>query len=87
MSIFSRLPRKINRECLSLLVLQLLIDLIFSEHDYEPPPVELWRPVVIITPSTAPVAQLDRVTASEAVGCAFEPRRAHFNYRINELMI
>src|SRR6185312_15225803 len=24
----------------------------------------------------APVAQLDRVTASEAVGCAFEPRRA-----------
>ena len=26
---------------------------------------------------TAPVAQLDRVTASEAVGCAFEPRRAH----------
>ena len=25
----------------------------------------------------APVAQLDRVTASEAVGCAFEPRRAH----------
>src|SRR2546430_8118564 len=29
-------------------------------------------------PHTAPVAQLDRVTASEAVGCAFEPRRAHF---------
>ena len=27
--------------------------------------------------NTAPVAQLDRVTASEAVGCAFEPRRAH----------
>src|SRR4051812_37219587 len=28
---------------------------------------------------SAPVAQLDRVTASEAVGCAFEPRRAHFS--------
>ena len=28
-------------------------------------------------PLAAPVAQLDRVTASEAVGCAFEPRRAH----------
>ena len=27
---------------------------------------------------SAPVAQLDRVTASEAVGCAFEPRRAQF---------
>src|SRR5437763_14188154 len=27
--------------------------------------------------TSAPVAQLDRVTASEAVGCAFEPRRAH----------
>jgi hypothetical protein len=31
-----------------------------------------------ILPLAAPVAQLDRVTASEAVGCAFEPRRAHF---------
>src|SRR4030095_16977814 len=30
-----------------------------------------------ILPLAAPVAQLDRVTASEAVGCAFEPRRAH----------
>ena len=31
----------------------------------------------IIITLAAPVAQLDRVTASEAVGCAFEPRRAH----------
>src|SRR5204862_15435 len=28
--------------------------------------------------SAAPVVQLDRATASGAVGCAFEPRRAHF---------
>src|SRR5438094_8801110 len=27
--------------------------------------------------SIAPVVQLDRATASGAVGCAFEPRRAH----------
>src|SRR5438132_3723318 len=27
--------------------------------------------------SAAPVVQLDRATASGAVGCAFEPRRAH----------
>jgi hypothetical protein len=29
-------------------------------------------------PSPAPVAQLDRASASGAEGCAFEPRRAHF---------
>ncbi len=26
---------------------------------------------------TAPVAQLDRVSASEAEGCGFDPRQAH----------
>ena len=33
--------------------------------------------VPVIIDNTAPVAQLDRATASGAVGCAFEPRRAH----------
>ena len=34
------------------------------------------QPCPAIIRKAAPVAQLDRVTASEAVGCAFEPRRA-----------
>lgn len=29
----------------------------------------------------APVAQLDRVTVSEAVGCGFDPRRVHQIFR------
>ena len=29
--------------------------------------------------SSAPVAQLDRVPASEAVGCGFDPRRVQFS--------
>jgi hypothetical protein len=41
-------------------------------------PVELSSRPLYTRNHTAPVAQLDRVTASEAVGCAFEPRRAHF---------
>jgi hypothetical protein len=36
--------------------------------------VNLW----LLFNLSAPVAQLDRATASGAVGCAFEPRRAHF---------
>src|SRR6266446_8848773 len=35
------------------------------------------RFVPVIIDNTAPVVQLDRATASGAVGCAFEPRRAH----------
>ena len=35
--------------------------------------LNLW--LVVSLP--APVVQLDRATASGAVGCAFEPRRAH----------
>jgi hypothetical protein len=38
----------------------------------------------VILTLAAPVAQLDRVTASEAVGCAFEPRRAHKNRNRDE---
>src|SRR5205085_9994802 len=37
----------------------------------------IWSFAAILRRIAAPVAQLDRVTASEAVGCAFEPRRAH----------
>ena len=37
--------------------------------------------VPVIIDNTAPVAQLDRATASGAVGCAFEPRRAHIIWR------
>jgi putative endonuclease len=33
---------------------------------------------VIIADKNGPVAQLDSVSASEAEGCEFEPRRAHF---------
>jgi hypothetical protein len=35
----------------------------------------------IATPYDAPVAQLDRVSASEAEGRGFESRRAHFFHR------
>ena len=41
----------------------------------------LW---LIFGSTSAPVVQLDRATASGAVGCAFEPRRAHFQFRISE---
>ena len=40
----------------------------------------LW---LIFGSTSAPVVQLDRATASGAVGCAFEPRRAHgFPHRL-----
>ncbi len=41
----------------------------------------LW---LIFGSTSAPVVQLDRATASGAVGCAFEPRRAHFQFRVSE---
>ena len=33
---------------------------------------------IIVADKNGPVAQLDSVSASEAEGCEFEPRRAHF---------
>jgi hypothetical protein len=39
---------------------------------------------LIFGSTSAPVVQLDRATASGAVGCGFEPRRAHFQFRISE---
>ena len=37
---------------------------------------------IVVILGEAPLAQLDRVTAYEAVGCRFEPCRAHHLFRI-----
>src|SRR5579883_1516459 len=40
--------------------------------------------VCIETPESARVAQLDRVTASEAAGCGFNSRHAHQFFKLNQ---
>ena len=49
-----------------------------ARDDTIPYDVVIGRPANILVFPPAPVAQLDRASASGAEGCAFEPRRAQF---------